>query len=90
MTTLKTLTVELQHRAAIGGTRWVKPIGWEPKNEFAGSEFTDGSWWDANEETHGLIAFNTTGEEGETVEVSLDDLRVASCGNCRVIGEVKV
>lgn len=89
-TTTTNLAVELQHKSPTSGARWVKPIGWEPANQIDGSEFLDGSWWDANEETHGLVVFNTTGTEGETIEVSLHDIRLASCGNCRVIGEVKL
>ena len=86
MNATKTLKVELGHRSSIQGARWCKPIGWEPANTVEGAEFVDGSWWNESEEA-GLVCF-VQGEEGDTLEVSAEDLRVASCGNCRVIGEV--
>ena len=86
------MKVRLLHDASIPGARWCEPIGWEPTNEIEGSEFVDGSWWDADEQTAGLVWFGDRNAYGvrEVVEVGLDDLRVASCGNCRVIGEVEV
>ncbi len=79
-----TLTVELMHRSSIPGAIWAKPCGWEPENEIEGSEWIDGSWWDDAGNTAGLVCF-VEGNEGDIVEVVLSDLRVASCGDCRVI-----
>lgn len=88
-TNQKTLTVELMHRSSIQGARWCKPVSWTPANEIKYAEFVDGSWWSEHEEEAGLICF-VDGEEGDHIEVSPEELRVASCGDCRVIGEVVV
>lgn len=82
-----TLTVKLGHRSSISGARWCQAVGWEPRNEVTGAAFADGSWWSEQDEDAGLVCF-ADGEEGDEVEVDIDDLRVASCGNCRVIAEV--
>ena len=89
MAATKTLTVQLQHRSSIQQARWCQPVGWEPANKIEGAEFVDGSWWGETEEEAGLVCF-VEGDEGDEIEVALDDLRVASCGDCRVIGEVEV
>lgn len=91
-TTTTTVTVRLAHNAAIPGARWCQPVGWEPRNEIEGAEFVDGSWWSDSEEEAGLIWCGERDAYGaeEVIEATLDDLRVASCGDCRVIGEVKV
>jgi len=88
MTTTK-LTIALAHKSAIPGARWATPVGWEPANEIDGSEYLDGSWWSEDSETAGLLYFGA-GSEGDTVEADADDLRVASTGNCRVIGQIEV
>lgn len=85
----KTVTVRLMHNTSLTRTRWCQPVGWEPANKLAGAEFVDGSWWDDQEEVAGLVCF-AEGDEGDEIEVSLDDLRVASCGDCKVIGKVKL
>lgn len=92
MNATKTLKVRLLHNASIPGARWCEPIGWEPVNEVEGSELVDGAWWDADEQTAGLVWFGHPDSYGanEVAEVSLDDLRVASCGDCRVVGEVEL
>jgi len=84
--------IRLMHNSSIPGARWCEPIGWEPSNEIEGAEFADGSWWSDSEEEAGLVWFgdvNAYGSE-EVIDASLDDLRVASCGDCRVIGTVEV
>lgn len=85
----KSLKVVLGHRSSISQARWCQPVGWKPKNEIEGADFVDGSWWGESEEEAGLVCF-VQGEEGEEIEVSSDDIRVASCGNCRVIGAVEL
>lgn len=77
------------NRSSISGARWCQPVGWEPQNEVEGAEFVDGSWWGETEEEAGLVRWSD-GDEGEEIEVDADDLRVASCGDCRVIAEVQV
>lgn len=79
------------HRSSIAGARWCKPAGWSPRNRFDGADWCDedGAWIDANGEYAGIVVFHHY-EEGETVTVSIDDLRVATSGECRVIGEVEV
>jgi len=81
------MKVQLNQKCSIQGSRWCTPLGWEPRNQIEGAEFTDGSWWDETEEVAGLVCF-TDGEEGELISVKLSDLRIASTGNCKVIGEV--
>ena len=90
------VTVRLCHNSSIPGARWCEPIGWEPANAIEGAEWVDGGWWGDDEQEAGLVCFGhpatyreDTGED-ETAEVTLADLRVASCGNCRVIAEVRI
>ncbi len=87
-----TVTVRLLHNASIPNARWCEPVGWEPANVVGGSEWVDGAWWDDYEQAAGLVWFGHPYEYGanEVVEANLDDLRVASCGDCRVIGAVKL
>lgn len=82
-----TVKVRLGHRSSIPGARWATPVGWEPTNEIEGSEFLDGSWWDETEETAGLVCF-TPGDDGDQIDAPTDEVRVASTGDCRVIGPV--
>lgn len=91
-TTTKTYRVRLLHNASIPGARWCEPIGWEPTHEVEGAEFVDGGWWSDDEEEAGLVWFGERDAYGhqEIIEASLDDLRVASCGEVRILGEVKV
>lgn len=92
MSATKITRVRLLHNASIPGARWCEPLDWEPANQIDGSEFVDGGWWDAEEQTAGLVWFgdrNAYGAE-EVIDASLDDLRVASCGDCRVIGAVEL
>ena len=88
-TATKTLTVKLMHRSSISGARWCQPIGWEPKNEIEGADFVDGSWWSDSEEEAGLVCF-ASGDEGDEIEVDADQLRVATTGDCRVVGTVEI
>jgi hypothetical protein len=71
------------------GAHWCQPIGWTPGNEIPGSEFKDGSWRDQSRETAGIIYF-TPMDDGVEVEVPLGDLRVATCDEWHIIGEVIV
>lgn len=85
---MKSVSVRLMHYSSIPGARWCEPVGWEPTNEIEGAEHQEkGSWWDDQEEVAGLVCF-VSGNEDDEIEVSLDDLRIASCGDCRVIGKV--
>ncbi len=92
MKATKTLTVRLLHNASIPGARWCEPVGWEPANVVEGSELADGAWWNNDEQAAGLVWFGERDAYGanEVKEANLDDLRVATCGDCRVIGAVEV
>lgn len=85
--------VTVGHRSGIAGARWCLPVGWSPRNRVLGAGWSDedGAWTTEGGEVAGLVVFTQDDEdEGETVTVGLDDLRVVSCGDCRVIGEVQV
>lgn len=86
------VAVLLCHRSSIPGARWCRPIGWSPRNQIKGADWTEdcGAWLTEDSEEAGLVVFGHDGSEGETVTVGLDDLRVVSSGDCRVIGEVEV
>ena len=83
--------VVVGHRSGIAGARWCRPIGWSPRNPVEGADWSDedGAWLTEEGEAAGIVVF-TEDEEGETVTVGLDDLRVASSGDCRVAGNVVV
>ena len=83
-----TLKVRLLHRSSVPHARWCEPVGWEPGNEIEGAEFLDGSWWSDHEEEAGLLCW-AQGDDGDEIEVSADDLRVVSTGDCRVLGKVE-
>lgn len=86
----KTVRVRLLHNASIPNARWCEPVGWVPKNVIAGAELVDGAWWDEYEEVAGMVLFGDHSFElYEVAEVNLGVLRVASCGNCRVLAKVK-
>lgn len=86
-----TVAVLVGHRSGIAGARWCRPVGWSPRNRIEGAEWSDeaGAWNSEYEEEAGIVVFGHD-NEGDTVTVGLDDLRVASSGECRVIGEVEV
>ena len=84
-----TYEVEIGHRSSIAGAYWCKPIDWAPANQIDAAEFIDGSWWTDDEEIAGIVCFQQ-GEKGDCIEVTLDDLRVASCGDCRIIAEIQL
>ena len=85
-----TVTVLIGHRSSIAGARWCRPVGWTPRNQIEGADWNDdGAWLTEEGEAAGLVVFGHD-DEGETVTVGLDDLRVASSGDCRVIGGVEV
>lgn len=91
-TVTQTVRVRLLHNSSIPNARWCEPVGWEPSNVVEGSELVDGAWWNDDEQTAGLVWFGHPNEYGanEVMEAKLDDLRVASCGDCHVIGKVKL
>lgn len=82
------MKVRINHKSSVSGASWCTPVGWEPDNQIEGAEFLDGSWWSDSEEEAGLLYFGEA-QEGEEIEATFADLRVASCGDCRVIGEVE-
>jgi hypothetical protein len=93
------LTVEIGHTSAIAGAKWCRPVGWSPRNVIEGADWddTEGVWWGDDGEAAGIIAFGDDFAErfasrprSFVTTVRLDDLRVASCGQCRVIGEVEI
>lgn len=92
MNATKTVTVRLQHNSSLPNSRWCEPVGWEPKNEIEGAEYQDGSWWDEYENVAGLVWFGHPDAYGanEKIEASLEDLRVVSCPDCRIVGEVEL
>jgi hypothetical protein len=83
--------VEVCHASSIPGARWCRPVGWSPRNAIDGAEWSDGdgAWHDENGDAAGIVVYGDHAE-GDRVTVALDDLRVASCGDCRVVGEVEV
>ena len=82
------MQVRINHKSSVSGASWCVPIGWEPDNQIEGAKFVDGAWWSAESEEAGLLYFGDA-EEGSEVDATFADLRVVSCGNCRVIGEVE-
>lgn len=89
MATTTKVKVEVGHRSSIPGARWCKPVDWEPANHIAAAKWVDGSWWGEHEEEAGLVCF-APGEEGDVIEVAVDDLAVATCGDCRPLGSVNL
>ena len=91
--TTKVVEVVVRHRSSVPGARWCEPKGWAPTNLIEGAEYVadTGSWWDPSEEAAGILVWTAPDAvKGDVATVSLDDLRVASCGDCRVIGRVEV
>jgi hypothetical protein len=85
------LAVEVGHAASIPGARWCRPVGWSPRNAIDGADWIDGdgAWQDENGDAAGIVIYGEH-SKGDRVTVGIDNLRVASCGDCRVIGEVEV
>lgn len=79
--------IRIGHPSPMVGARWCQPVGWTPENVVAGSEFSEGSWRDHGRETAALVYF-TPLEEGQEVDVELDDLRVATCDEWKIIAKV--
>ena len=86
-TSITKVTIRLMHNSSLPNASWCIPVGWEPSNVIEGSEYVDGSWW-GDDETAGIVYFGIGNHDEEEIEVNLDDLRIVSCGDCRVIGEV--
>lgn len=86
----KHVIVRLLHASSIPNARWCEPVGWEPTNVVDGAVFDDGAWWGDYDQAAGLIWVGKPDEYGnyEIIEASVDDVRVATCGDCRVIGKV--
>jgi hypothetical protein len=82
------MKIRVNQKSSVSGASWCVPVGWEPDNQIEGAEFVDGSWWTEESEEAGLLYFGD-GEAGTEVEATFADIRVASCGNCQVIGEVE-
>ena len=91
MTESPAVSVLVGHPSSIAGARWCRPVGWSPRNRFDGADWSDedGAWATEDGEAAGVVVFGHY-DEGETVTVGLDDLRVAQSGDCRVIDEVQV
>jgi hypothetical protein len=83
--------VEVGHASSIPGARWCRPVGWSPRNAIDGADWIgeEGSWQDCDGDAAGIVIYGDQAE-GDRVTVGLDDLRVASCGDCRVIGKVVI
>jgi hypothetical protein len=92
MVASKVLKVRVLGSSSIPNTRWCEPVDWEPKNEFAGSSYAEGAWWDDHEATAGLVwlGHGRKPNAGEILEVSPEELKVVSCGECRILGEVQL
>lgn len=88
----KTVTVIVLHQSSIPGATWVTPKGWEPANKISGAEFVEGSWWGDDSEEAGLVAWNLPEDaaEGDEIDIDLSELRVALCGDCRVLAAVEI
>lgn len=85
------LRIRIGHQSPMIGAHWCQPVGWTPKNVIAGSEFKNGSWRDRGRgrETAGIIYF-TPLEEGHEVDVAPEDLRIVTCDEWHIIGEVEI
>lgn len=83
--------VKLLHKCPVPGARWCGPVGWEPANKIKGAAYEDGAWWDGREEVASLIWLGDPNQHGafHEITVPLDDLRVATAGECRVLEKVK-
>lgn len=81
--------IKIGHQSPMVGAHWCRPIGWTPANQIADSEFVDGSWRNHLGETAGIIYF-TPRSDGEEIEVPSEDLRIAACGEWRILGEVLI
>lgn len=91
MNATKTVRIRLGHRSSIPMAWWCEPIDWEPSNEIEGAEWCDTGWWDAEENVAGIVVFGDFSNDGrEVFDVDLDELRVVSCGNCRILEDVEL
>lgn len=87
------VAVKVRHCSSIPHARWCSPVGWSPRNAIEGAEWhdEDAAWLDDDGEAAGLVLFcGQEVSEGDTVTVELDELRIVSSGDCRVIGPVEV
>lgn len=87
---MPTVKVRLLHNSSIPNARWCDPVGWDAGNVLLGAEYDEGSWWQGWEQVAGLVWIGNPNEYGvrEVIECELSALRVASCGECRILGPV--
>ena len=81
--------IKIGHQSPMVGAHWCHPIGWSPANKISDTKFENGAWRNDDGEVAGIVYF-TPLNEGEEVEVDLDDLRVAACGEWEILEEVTV
>ena len=81
--------IKIGHQSPMVGAHWCHPIGWSPANKISDTKFENGAWRNRDGEVAGIVYF-TPLDEGEEVEVDLDDLRVAACGEWQILEEVTV
>lgn len=86
---MEAVRIRIGHQSPMVGAHWCHPINWVPANRISDAKFENGAWRSGNDEIAGIVYF-TPLDEGEEVEVELDDLRVAACGEWRIIEEVVV
>jgi hypothetical protein len=79
--------IKVGHQSPMRGAHWCHPVGWTPANQLPGCEFIDGAWRNEMGDTAAIACF-TLEEEGAIIEVPLEDLRVASCGEWQILQEV--
>jgi hypothetical protein len=85
--------IRLLHESSIPGSHWCQPIGWDPANKVEGAQYQDGTWWDSNDDGNdaaGLLWFGDMIAYGfnKVMDADLDDLRVASAGDVKILGKV--
>lgn len=81
------------HDSSIAHARWCRPVGWSPRNRVEGADWddADGVWIDEDGEAAGIVLYgHDDANKGDTVAARLDDMRVVSCGDCRVLGSVEI
>lgn len=84
---METYRIKIGHQSPMIGAHWCHPVGWQPGNQIADSQFINGSWRSGDNEVAGIIYF-TPRHEGEEIDVAIEDLRVAACGEWEILEEV--